>query len=486
MEEKDLKNKVITGSIWSILETFSLQIVQFVVGIILARILGPSEFGLIAMTGIFITLSNVISNGGFEKALIQQQKINELQINTVFYINLSLGIFLTTLIFIISPYIAIYFREPMLEPILQVLSFGIVLDAIGQTQRVLLGRELHFKKLSLIQITSSIASGSIGIILAVSGYGIWALVASSLTGTLTNVILFWANSTWYPKLQFSYKSITAFVPYGLNVLASSILFIVLSQFNTLIIGRHYTKTELGLYSRGEKLPDLLVFSLQNVIQKISFPVFARVQNDQLKFFSILKKSNKMYAFIAFPLLGFTFLDAKEIVLFLLTDKWLGCVIFLQLFCIAKIFDPLKTIAREALLAKGEANLLLKIFILSSAIELIPILIFISKGIIYVVWISIISHFIQYIIYIWAASEKLHFKMATLIKSVSPYLLAALASLLIVYLLSQLYPQWVSDTILLKLFIDFFLGSIIYFFIAYVWKFEEIFFKKNLTYFLSKK
>lgn len=486
MDTKDLKKKAISGSLWTVIETFSLQIVQFIVGIVLARLLGPDAFGLIAMTGIFLAISNVISDGGFEKALIQQKEITPLQINTVFYVNIVLGIVMAGTICLLSPYIARFFHEPLLAPVLSVLALAIPLDALGQTQRILLTKELQFKKISIAQICSSTLSGIVGITLAFNGFGVWALVFSSLTATFTMVCFFWIKSSWYPKLQFSYSSISKMVPFGLNVLASGILFFTLTQFNNFIVGKFYSKAELGLFNRGMKLPELITSSIQSVVLKISFPLFAKVQDNDSTLKRALRKTNQIYAFIAFPLLGFLFIDAKEVVLFLLTDKWLGCVIFLKLFCIAKLFEPLISVNRELLLAKGKANLLLRVFILTSLLEIIPILIFVNNGILYVAWISVICKVLQYLIYAWVISKNLFFPVQELVKWILPYAIIVLIVMTAVNFTGEILPAYFQNTLFLKLAVDFTIGLIIYAFAGWIIKLEEVIsVKKMLSNFLKK-
>jgi teichuronic acid exporter len=220
-----LKSKAISGSIWSLIETFSVQIVQFVVGIILARLLEPKDYGLIALTGIFTSISSAITDGGFEKTLIQKKDLLPVQISTVFYINALMGAFMTALLILTAPFITDFFSAPGLTPVLYIISLGIFLNSLVQTQQTLLLKELHFKKISYIKIATSIIGGVTGLILAYKGFGVWALVYSSLVPQIFRVFFFWIGSSWYPQIKFSYSSVKTLIPYGLNILGSSIFFL---------------------------------------------------------------------------------------------------------------------------------------------------------------------------------------------------------------------------------------------------------------------
>lgn len=457
MQETELKAKALKGSIWSLAEKFSLQIVQFIVGIVLARLLDPNTFGLIAITGIFLTISGAITDGGFEKALIQRGELSELQISTSFYLNVGIGCAMALLICIAAPLIANFFKEPLLSEVLMVLSISLPLDALGQTQRTLLFKELRFKRISIAQIVSSIASGIVGIIMAYFGWGIWALVYSTLVGIFVRVVFFWVKSDWYPKALFSYSSIRSLIPLGLNVLASSILFFSIQQFNNFIIGRNYTKTDLGLFSRGGKFPEIITGIIQSVILKMSFPLFSKLQNDEKQLKLVLRKTIRIVAFITFPLLTYLFIFSKEITILLLTEKWLGAVIYLKVFCLIKVLDPIISVNRELLLAKGKARLLLRLFIVTSLVEIVPVLLLFRYGIIYVLLISLISKIFQYVMYQIVLAKFIQIKFLEMLMWLVPHAIIVLFTAFLASILSSLTP----DIIKVNLFVFLVANSILY-------------------------
>ncbi|MEP6746257.1 MAG: lipopolysaccharide biosynthesis protein [Bacteroidota bacterium] len=481
---KDIKARAISGSVWSIVEKFSLQIVQFIVGIVLARLLGPGEFGLVAMTTVFLVIPMVIAEGGFEKSLIREEHLSDVQISTVFYVNASLSVLMTVLMWISAPFIAIFFHEPLLKNVLMVLAFGLPIDALGQTQRTLLSRSLQFKKISIGQICCSLVTGITGIILAYSGFGVWALVYSSLAGTTTWVAIYWIGSSWYPKWMFSYSSIKRIMPFGLNILATSLLVNMLQQFNNFIVGRYFSKAVLGEFNRGGKFPDMISATIQSVVTKISFPVFVKLQNNEYQLNNALRKSFGISALISFPLLTFLFIDARQIVLLLLTDKWLGCVVFLKLFCVYKLFEPFISIQREMLLAKGYARLLLRLFVITSLFEIIPIMLFVKYGIMYVIWISVISKAIQYVIYHLVVSAKLKADVWGMFTWLLPHFCITAVVAGCILLLQIITPASINGNLLIKLAIDFLAGASIYLLAGYLLKLKEMEFIKLGTSFFK--
>lgn len=473
MEISDIKQKAISGSKWSVIEKFALQLVQFVVGIVLARLLGPKAFGLIALTSIFLVISGAIMDGGFEKALIQNKFLSDLQVTTAFYINILLGVLLAIVICLFAPSIARYFDAPELTNILRVMSLGLPINAFGQTQRMLLMKELNFKKISVAQIFSAVMSGLVGITLAFCGFGVWALVYSSLVSTLTMVLIFWYKSPWYPRLKFSYASIAPVVPFGLNVLASGVLFFFLQQFNNFIVGKYYSKTELGLFSRGMKFPELVASVIQGVVLKISFPLFSKLQDDETHLKSVVRKSNRTVAFIMFPLLAFLFLDARQIIVLLLTDEWIGAVVFLKVFCLVKLFEPFISIQRELLLAKGRAKLLFRLFILTSVIEVVPILFLVKYDIMYVVWATLFSKVFQYFLYQFIASGRMRISVSESVGWILPYFLIIIGAGGIVYALDFFVLDPLHTGILLHLIIDAACGLGLYATALLMFRMEEV-------------
>jgi teichuronic acid exporter len=473
-DKAELKSKVIKGSLWSLMENFSLQIVQFIVSVVLARILEPKDYGLIAITGIFTSISAAITDGGFEKTVIQKKDPSQIQISTIFYMNIFLGALMTLLLIISSPVIAVFFKEPALTPILEVIAFSIFLNSLGQMQQTLLMKELQFRKISYARIVGSWVSGISGVLMALNGFGVWSLVCSSLLYQITMLLFFWIKSPWYPQFKFSFNSVKSIVPYGLNILASSIFYFMIQQFNNFIVGKSYSKTDLGLFNRGNKFPDLITGVIQSVVLNMSLPLFSKLQDDPEGLSSTVQKTNKIIAFISFPLLFLLLIKADDITIFLFTEKWRGSIIFLQLFCVIKIFEPFISIQRELILAQGKSKLLLKIFTFTSLIEIVLTLCLIRFGILYIVLSTFISRIIQIITYTIVSSYRLQKRWINEFNWSKPYLLVTLL-MSITVIASEVLLRYIATPIplLLKLTIQFLVGLIAYIFFAYRFKLDEI-------------
>ncbi|MBS1509690.1 MAG: lipopolysaccharide biosynthesis protein [Bacteroidetes bacterium] len=473
-ETGNLKSKALSGSIWSLVETFSTQIVQFVVGVILARLLGPKDYGLIALTGIFTAISAAITDAGFEKTLVQKKDLTSIQVTTIFYINVLLGLVITLMCIAIAPFVATFFNEPNLKLVLQVVSLGILITAFGQTQQALLIKELQLKKISYARIASSVVSAVVGLILAYKGYGVWALVFSGLTQQTVNVLFFWIQASWYPMLQFSFASVKSMIPYGLNILGSSIFFFLNQQFNNFVVGKYYTKAQLGLFNRGNKFPDLFVGVIQSVVMKMSLPLFAKLQDDPERLREVVKKTDKVIAFVSFPLLILLLVKAEDITIFLFTEKWRGSIIFLQLFCVVKLFEPFITVQRELLLSQGKAKLLLKIFVITSLIEMALIFAVIRFDIIYVVWASLASRIMQYLTYLITGSRRLKANWIDEIKWLQPYILVtALMSGIVILADYGLHWGNIHLPLFIQLGAELALGIGAYAWLSFMFKINEV-------------
>jgi O-antigen/teichoic acid export membrane protein len=337
-------------------------------------------------------------------------------------------------------------------------------------------KELKFKKLSIGSIISYTGGGIVGITMAILGYGVWALVFSALTGQFIFLLVFWIKSSWYPSLRFSFKSIKAILPFGLNILFSSILFFFIQQFSNFIIGKKFTGSDLGFVNRGSKMPEIISGVLHSVLLKISFPLFAKAQSDDELFNKLLKKLVQTIAFIAFPLLLFLLVNATDITVLLFTSKWLGAVIFLQIFCVVKMFDPFVTLFREVILAKGEAKLLSRTLAITSAIEVILILAGLSLGLHYIIIALAVSMVFQYVLYVILLAKRVHINPIVQLKWIFPYLvlsiIAAVSCLLFDYFLGN-----IQLPIIIKLSFKFLLGVLIYVTGLFILKINEAFYFK---------
>lgn len=471
-KNSDLKTRAFAGSIWSFLEKTSVLLVQFTVGVILARLLSPEDYGLVALTLIFTTIAAAITDGGFEKSLINKHVLTELQINTVFYINILLGFLIMLGIIVSAPAISAFFKEPDLIPVLRFVSLGIFINAIGQTPSALLRKELLFKKVSYAHMLGSLASAVTGLSLAYSGFGVWALVYSTLAAQLVTLLIYMFYSPWRPALQFSFASIRSMLPYGLNVLFSSSVSFFLQQFNSLIIGKWYNKADLGLFHRGSRLPELVTSVIEGVVLKLAFPLFSKVQNDAGNLSQVLKKTMKILAFVTFPLLIFLLFNARDITLLLFTSKWEGSVIYMEIFCVIKLFYPFTIIYKEILLAKGDARLFSRLVTFFSVFEVILVLLIAKFGVIYILIATLISVSIQYFTYGKIISDKIHIPFFEQLRWLTKYIMMAILLALTITLTDHALAP-LEDALQLKLMIKSLASLVVYVTMAWLFRVDEI-------------
>lgn len=449
-----------------------MLIVQFIVGIILARLLSPKDYGLVALTMIFSSISAAITDGGFEKSLINKKDLTVVQINTVFYINILLGLFMTAAIIVLAPYIASFFNEPQLTPVLRTVSIGILINAAGQTPSALLRKDLRFKKISYAHIVGSIIGGIAGLVLAYKGFGVWALVYSTLASQIVMLVGYLLYSSWHPQLVFSYKAVKPMLSYGINILLSSIVFFTIQQFNYLIIGKFYNETDLGLYHRGGRFPELAISIIEGVILKMAFPLFSKVKDEDSQINNMLEKVINVLAFITFPVLTLLFVNAKDVTLVLFTEKWSGSIIYLEIFCFVKIFYPFIIVYKEILLAKGHSRLSAKILTLFSVGEIVLVLLTAKLGIIYVLISTLLSAVLQYITYIKVVSNTIKISFWDQIKWVQTYVLISILVIVASLLVNQALAN-LNIALYLKLIIKVFTGLVCYLVFSFLFKINEV-------------
>lgn len=371
MENSDnMKRQVISGLIWKFAENSCADIVSFVVSIILARLLMPSDYGEIALINIFIVLANVFVVNGLGTALIQKKDADDVDFSSVFYFNCVLSLGLYAILFISSPYIARFYRTPHLKIVLRVLALKILLAAINSVQNAYISRKMIFRKSFLVTLTGTIISAIVGIGMAYAGYGVWSLVAQVLTNSVIDTILMFVMIRWFPKWCFSFKRLKDLLNYGWKILASSLIKTGYDQISSLMIGKLYTGEDLAYYSRGKKYPDLVVTDINSTISTVLFPAIAKNQTDMERVKAITRRSIKTSTFVLTPLLIGLAALAEPLIDWMLTDKWLPCVPYLRVCCIYYLMQPVQTANLQAIRAIGRSDIILKLDIIKRGFGLL--------------------------------------------------------------------------------------------------------------------
>lgn len=362
-----LKGQTISGVIWSFIERFSTQGVQFVITIIMARILSPSDYGLIGMLAIFMGISQVFIDGGFSSALIQSKHKDENDYSTVFYINLGISIILYTLLFIAAPYIAKFYNQPLLTPITRIYSLNLVINSLAAVNRTILVIRVDFKTQSKISLLSASISGIIGIYCAYTGWGVWSLVIQMISSALLNVFFGFFFVRWFPKLIFSIESFKRLFAYGSKLLIASIISSVYDNIYTLVIGKRFPPSQLGYFTRAQQFGALVGTNISGILSRVCFPVLSKIQDDDQRLLEAYKKYIKMTAFIMFPIILLLSGIAKPLILSLLGSKWLPSVSLLQIISLSFLFNGIVTINLNLLYVKGRSDLVLRLEIIKKSI-----------------------------------------------------------------------------------------------------------------------
>jgi len=391
----DFKDKAVSGAVWTTVEKFSRQVVQFVIGIILARLLPPEDFGVIGMLAIFIAIAQTFTDSGLSSALIQKCDRTETDYSTIFYFNIVVAIAFYLLLFVCAPWIAAFYHMPILTDVTRVIALTLVISALTAVQNTKLTIDLRFRTISVISIVSVIATGITGLLLAFYGWGVWALVFQALVGQLVSSICIWYFSHWAPRLVFSKESFKALWGFGSKLLVSSLINTIYSNIYTLVIGRRFSSADVGYYNRGNQFAMLPTQTVQEMALKVNFPILAQMQADDERLLSAYKKLLTVPLYVLYPILVGMAVTAEPLVLVLIGEKWLPCVPILQVLCIGYMFSPLTHINLNLLYVKGRTDLVLKLELIKKPIAFIILFATLPFGIIVMVVGKAIYEFVAF-------------------------------------------------------------------------------------------
>lgn len=432
----DVKKESLNGFFWSAIEKFSNQGIRFLVGLVLARILSPSDFGAIAIMTVFISISDSFIDSGFGKALIRKNDRSEVDFSTVFYFNIIVATTLYILLFVLAPWISVFFKNPILCPVLRVFSLSLILGSLMSVLNAKLFINLDFRAIAIRSFISSVISGVVGITLAYMGLGIWALVYQSLTISFINLLFVWIYSKWIPLLVFSWKSFKELGSYGSKLLLASLLSSLYENFTPLAIGKFYTPKELGYYNRGSELATYPSYTLLSILQSVIFPLFSKMQDNDTRLIQLYRKYIKISSI---PLVFFAILLAsisKPLVILLLTDKWFDSIIYLQLLCFSVVFNHINTINLNLLQVKGRSDLFLKLEIIKKSISLIFLFVSLPFGITWICISRILYNHIAIIINTYYTGKLYNMGYISQVKDFIGYFGVALVSCIPAFIMSE--------------------------------------------------
>lgn len=354
-----LKEKALSGIVWKFFETALTSVIGFVISVVLARLLSPSDYGLIGMMAIFIALSEVFIDSGFSDALIQKKNRTDTDLSTVFFFNIMVSVFCYFSLFAFAPLIADFFNAPLLILIVRVLGLKIVINSFASIHITKLRINVNFKALAIITLISVVIGGFIGILLAFLGFGVWSLVFQLLLGSSIQVLVLWLVVKWRPKFVFSKLSLKSLFGFGSKLLLGGLYRLIVTNVYNLVIGRAYSAADLGIYTRANQLPEMVSQSLNSVVNSVTFPLLSTINDDRDRMISVYSKMLTMTAFVVFPIMTLLALLAKPFVIVVLTDKWIAVVPLMIWLCFARLMTPITTLNISILTASGRSDLYLK-------------------------------------------------------------------------------------------------------------------------------
>lgn len=468
MEKESLKKKTVNGVIWSAIDRFSTQGIQFVFSILIARLLMPSDYGVIAMLGIFLAVSNTFIDSGFGTALVQKANRTETDFSTVFYFNIVVAIILYGLLWLASPYIAAFYNIPMLKDVTRVVALTLIFSALGGIQGAKLSIAINFKTRAIISLISALSTGCLGLYLAYSGYGAWALVFQTVFSSLLNTILLWCFVRWMPSLVFSWQSFRQLFSFGSKLLASALLDTIYNNVYTLIIGKVYSSSSLGLYSRASGLAQYPSSNITGVLQSVTFPVLCSIQNDEERLADAYKRFIRMSAFVVFPLMIGLASVAEPFIRVVLTDKWEGTIYLLQIVCFSMMWYPIHAINLNILQVKGRSDYFLKLEIIKKIQGVCILCITVPISIVAMCYGSIASSLLSLVWNTYYTKRLIGYGFFSQIKDLLPIIIHSLLMGGIVLLVTHFIEvMWI------KLFAGILAGGIYYILGAYIMHFDEL-------------
>lgn len=465
---------IIKSFVWKLLERCSVQVVSFVVTIILARLLLPEEYGIIALITIFIALAEVIADGGFNTALIQKKNADNTDFSTIFFFSLFVSVLLYVVLYISAPYIAKFYGMADLVKVIRILSTSLFLYSFNSVQRAYISKYMLFKKLFYSSLGAILLSGCIGIVMAYAGFGVWSLVTQTLLNQLFTILIMWFTVKWRPNFIFSRTSFKELFDFGWKIFCTNFIITLFIRVRALVVGKIFSPSTLAYYEKGDQFPGLIMNNVCGSIQSVIFPAFSEVQDDRTRVRAMMRKAINASCLVMFPLMIGLMVSAKPLVVLLLTEKWIEVVPFMQVLCIANFFRPITIPNQQAITALGYSGITLKLEIIKKVVDISILAVSCYFGAIAIAWGVVIFNFLCIFINLFPNIKLLDYKLQEQIIDVMPILLISLLMGGSVYWVQ--YMQW---TPFVQLAVIFLIGTSVYCALCRVMKIESYMFFMNI-------
>lgn len=467
-----LKQKALSGIFWTLIQQFSSQSISFIVSIILARILLPEQFGLIAILNVFVNIGSILMDGGMGQSLIRTENPDTDDYSTVFYFNLIVSFIIYFIVYLVSPFIADFYNQPELESISKWYCIIFITNAFSSIHYTRLTKNMEFKKELTITIPSLIISSVVGVLMAYNGFGIWSLVVSSILQSTTVGIQLWFRTDWKPILKFKKDKFYIHFKYGYKLTLSGILDAIFNNIYVLIIGKYFAANQVGFYNRADSLKQLPVNNISSVLNKITFPLFAKIQDDNMRIKDMNKKIMQMVLYFVAPTLLIMAALGEPLFRLLFTDKWLPAVPYFQILCWGGILYPIHAYNLNILKVKGRSDLFLRLEIFKKVIVIITIISSISFGILGLLYGTIITSIIAFFINTYYTGKLINYSSFKQLKDLIPIFLAAILTGGLVYSLDIFLLNDILNDIF-RLIVGSTIGIIIFYLLSILLRLDSL-------------
>jgi len=479
---KNLRKKVMLGFAWNSIGVVLNQILSVIINVVLARILVPEDFGVVAMLSIFIQLSLRLQGAGLGESLIRKKEVSQEEYNFVFYYSFLIGLASYLIFYFSAPLIADFYSEPKLIWITRIITLNLILIPLDGINRTQLVKKLDFKTITIVQTIAIIVSGTVGIIMAYTNCGVWSLVGQNLCLYFISMTVFIILNRWLPTISFDKKKSISLIGFGSKLMVANYLQIAFANIYSVIIGKQYTAGDLGFYAQGMKLQRIPSQSITSIIQMVSFPAFANIRDDKTKYLTAFRKTMKLMTFLNFPLLICLSAIADPLIPFALSEKWIKTIPFFQMLMVIGLLEPIKSLFINILKVEGKAGLLINYIMITKIFYLIGILITFKMSIYAIVISQILATFLELIIFS-NIGKLIGYTKKDILKDIFPNLLLALLIGAALFSFNSLH---LLNTVFTLLF-DFMIGIFLFCLISYVAKNSSFFeIKQELTLVLKRK
>lgn len=468
------KNKVISSLLWKFMERIGVQLCSMIILIILARLLSPKEYGVIAIVNIILAIASAVIQGGMNTALIQKKEIDDIDINTILYTSLAVFSLFYGALYFLAGHIASFFNIPILENIIPIIAFTLIFGSMSSIQLALLTRNMQFKKILHCSLFATILSGATGITMAYNGYGVWSLVGQQLSLNILQLIFLTMSTKWLPKFQFSIDRLKTIWSFSINIMLSNLLTSIFLEIRSLAIGKFYSPSDLSFFEKGRMFPNLIMSNINNSILSVMFPVFSSIQDDKNKMKQALRRCIKTSSFIIFPMMILFAVIAKPFIIILLGDKWANAAPFMQIFALTFMIMPLHQSNLEVIKALGKGKIILKLDLIRKSVELLSLLLTINYGPMTIAMGALLSSIISIFINLAPNRKLINYSYREQFVDILPHFMTATLAGCIAYSICYMQFNAITTTI-----VQIVIGVATYLSLSYIFRLESLKYSINI-------